>query len=174
MPWHKHIINYVKIQLLHTLQAQDLQCQMLCCTNHSYWLIWQSVAHGQISSKTLKSAVLAWLRRETEIYQKEPLSSEWEKPQASLSSLTPICYQAYWNHWHRLLLLPHWRCLLIVIPTCASAVRTTPQAPKGRQKWHCSSRDSRNRGLKAVLQLNLTECFSGWGNLQGLDQKPQC
>lgn len=45
---------------------------------------------------------------------------------------------------------------------------------EGRQKWHCSSRGSRNRGQKTVLQLNLPECFSGWGNLQGLAQKTQC
>lgn len=86
---HNHIINCVKIQLLHTIWTQDLQPQLLCCTNHSYWLISQSVAHGQVSSKTLKSAVLACLRRETEIYKKEPLSSEWEKTQAPWSTLTP-------------------------------------------------------------------------------------
>lgn len=46
----------------------------------------------------------------------------------------------------------------MALPLCASAVKATPKASKeGRQKRHCSSRNSRNRGQKIVLQLNLNE-----------------
>lgn len=87
VPLHNHITNPVKIQLPHMARTLALQHQLLCYTNHSYWLIWQSIAHGEVGGKSLKSAVLKWLRGEREIIdQKEPLSSEhWEKPQAPCS-----------------------------------------------------------------------------------------